>query len=69
MCMLFSKNSIAATLSSGLMLILLLQSVFILKNYNLKQLTVKNKVDIMNSTASCYSETELGMIPALVSGV
>lgn len=67
--MLFSKNSIAATLSSGLMFILLLQSMFILENYNLQQLTLKNKVGIMNSTASCSSETELGMIPALVSGM
>lgn len=68
MYMLFSKNSTAATPSSGLMFILLF-SMVLLKNCNLKQLTVKNKVDIMNSTASCYSETELGMILALVSGV
>jgi len=68
MYMLYSKNSTAATPSSGLMFILLLQSMVILKNCNLKQLTVKNKVDIMKSTASCYSETELGMILALVSG-
>lgn len=51
------------------MFILLLQSMFILENYNLQQLTLKNKVGIMNSTASCSSETELGMIPALVSGM
>jgi len=43
--------------------------MFILENYNLQQLTVKNKVDIMNNTASCNSETELGMIPGLVSDV